>query len=133
MDCPTCGKEVLEQDAFCKHCGARISEAGAGPRSAAVDDMIAEYRKALVDNPSDPDAFYNVGLGLLYCGNYGAAADAFRKVTELLPDDPAAYEKLAVVLVKLDQHAEAIVHARKAHGLDPRRASVIRLLRVLEG
>lgn len=133
MDCPTCGREVGEQDAFCKHCGARASEREATSRSATVDDMVAEYRNALVDKPNDPDALYNVGLGLLYCGDYGAAGDAFRRVTELLPDDPAAYEKLAVVLAKLDRRDEALEHARKAHELDPKRESANRLLRALEG
>jgi Flp pilus assembly protein TadD len=132
MECPVCGKEVGE-DAFCKHCGARVGEAEAGTRSATVDDMVAEYRHALVDKPDDPDALYNVGLGMLYCGNYGAAGEAFRRVIELLPDDPSAYEKLAVVLAKLDKRDEATEYARKAHELAPKRASAIRLLQMLEG
>lgn len=133
MNCPTCGKEVSESDSFCKHCGARVATEEGSSRSAAVDDMVAEYRNALVDTPNDPAALYNVGLGLLYCSDYGAAADAFRRVTELLPDDPAAYEKLAVVLVKLDRRDEALEYARKAHALDPDRDSVNRLLKALGG
>ncbi len=132
MECPICAKEVGE-DAFCRHCGARVGEAETGPRSATVDDMVAEYRNALVDKPDDPVALYNVGLGMLYCGNYGAAGEAFRRVTELLPDDPSGYEKLAVVLAKLDRRDEATEYARKAHELDPKRASAIRLLQILEG
>ena len=133
MNCPTCGKGVSDSDSFCKHCGGRVAAGQGASRSAAVDDMVAEYRNALVEEPNDPAALYNVGLGLLYCSDYGAAADAFRRVTDLLPDDPAAYEKLAVVLVKLDRRDEALEYARKAHALGPDRDSIDRLLKALEG
>jgi Flp pilus assembly protein TadD len=95
--------------------------------------MVAEYRQRLADEPDDPSALYNLGLGCLYSGRYDTAAEAFEAVTRLLPEDAVAYEKLAVALVRLGRRDEALDRAREAHRLDPDRASISRLVRVLEG
>jgi Flp pilus assembly protein TadD len=69
----------------------------------------------------------------LYSGNHLAAAEAFRAVTELLPDEPAGYEKLAVALARLDRRAEALEQAAKAARLDPESASIRKLVQALGG
>jgi Flp pilus assembly protein TadD len=87
----------------------------------------------LAEHPRDPDAHFNVGLASLYSGNHLAAAEAFRAVTELLPDEPAGYEKLAVALARLDRRAEALEQAAKAARLDPESASIRKLVQALGG
>ena len=133
MDCPACGQAIGEEDPFCKHCGGRVVARGPKPRSATVQDMVAEYRSSLADKPNDPNVLYNLGLGHLYSGHYDAAVEAFCEVIRLAPEEAPAYEKLAVALVKLNRRDEALEHARQAHRLDPERESILRLLRAIEG
>ncbi len=132
MDCPVCSKPVEGSDQFCKHCGALLV-ASREPRSRALRDLVAEYHQHLVDKPDDAGVLYNVGLGHLYSGEYGAAAEAFRAVVRLLPEEAAGYEKLAVTLAKLNRREEALEYARAAYQLDPERESTSRLLKALQG
>jgi tetratricopeptide (TPR) repeat protein len=133
MDCPGCGRPVDPDDQFCKHCGARLGANASAPRSAAVRDMVAEYRQHLADKPDDPNSLYNLGLACLYSGQYQEAAEAFEAVVRLDPGEAPAHEKLAVALVRLNRREEALAHAREAHRLAPKRKSATRLLETLEG
>jgi tetratricopeptide (TPR) repeat protein len=133
MNCPACDREISAEDAFCKHCGQRLGGPPRQSRSATVDDMEREYRQWLAEKPQDADAHYNVGLANLYSGNYAEAAEAFTVVIELLPEDAAGYEKLAVSLAKLRRYDDALVHARQASRLDPECEAIRRLLRALGG
>lgn len=132
MECPTCGEVVDDADAFCKHCGGRLGEEEP-VRSRAVSDLALEYRNVLNDAPDDVDALYNVGLAELYSGKLGAAEECFRRVVQLLPDDFAGHEKMAVCLAKLGRREKALQFARRACELDPERESIRRILKALGG
>jgi Flp pilus assembly protein TadD len=132
MHCPACDREIAAEDAFCRHCGHRLSAPPRQSRSAAVDDMEREYRQWLAEKPGDADAHYNLGLANLYSGNYVEAAEAFSAVIRLLPEEASGYEKLAVCLAKLGRREEALTHARTACRLDPESEAVRRLVRALE-
>jgi len=133
MDCPACAKPISDEDRFCKHCGKRLGVPALRALSGAVEEMEREYRQGLADKPDNPDAHYNVGLANLYSGNYEAAAEAFRAVIDLLPDEPSGYEKLAIALAKLDRREEALRHAHQACRLSPESEAMRRLLRSLGG
>lgn len=133
MECPACGKIVSEADAFCRHCGRALRGTARRSRSATVDDLEREYRRWLAEKPRDADAHYNVGLANLYSGNYAEAAEAFRTVTELLPDESSGYEKLAIALAKLNQRDQALQCAKRAHQLDPANEAIRRLIKALGG
>jgi tetratricopeptide (TPR) repeat protein len=133
MDCPGCGREIAEEDAFCRHCGARLGGPPKQSRSATVDDMEREYRQWLADKPQDADAHYNVGLANLYSGNYDEAEKSFRTVVELLPEEASGYEKLAVALAKLGRRREALEEAQAACRLDPECEAIRRLVKALGG
>ncbi len=110
--CPSCGGEVAVGDQFCRQCGASLQKATSEARSATVDDMYAEYRQRTSDQPQDADARYNLGLACLYQRRYREAVTHFRAVIQLLPGDPAGYEKCAIALARLGDRAQALAVAR---------------------
>lgn len=58
--------------------------------------------------PDDPEAHYALASYHYAHGNYAVAEQAFRRVTELTPRDPLAFENLGVVLKAQDKTEEAI-------------------------
>lgn len=61
---------------------------------------LADLRKALEGDSSDPDYHFNVGYSLWKHGNFEAAAAAFRAVLERTPDDAGATTMLGRCLQK---------------------------------
>jgi len=110
--CPDCGAETAASDRFCRACGLRLDGDAPASRSATVDDLYAEYRQRSADEPRDADAHYNLGLACLYQRRYREAVAHFQTVIELLPRDPAGYEKSALALCRLGEQARALEVAR---------------------
>jgi len=110
--CPGCGAETAPTDRFCRDCGAALPDGGVPARSVTVDDLYAEYRQRSSDQPRDADAHYNLGLACLYQRRYREAVTHFEAVIQLLPSDPAGYEKCAVALCQLGEHDRALDVAR---------------------
>ncbi len=104
--CPVCEQPVDANDAYCRYCGAALTQADEG-QSAAFRELIEEYRTRTADNPDDDDAHYGLGLAYLHGGQLGPAAQALHRVIELRPDFPDAYAKLSVVYARLGQTARA--------------------------
>ncbi|MEN6304036.1 MAG: tetratricopeptide repeat protein [Armatimonadia bacterium] len=107
-NCPKCGADTAEQDAFCRKCGAALRAQAADKRSCFMEDMAATYHRRLKDRANDPDALYNVALTLLYSERYAEAVEKLQCVVKLLPDFTDAGVKLAVALWNSGQRHKAL-------------------------
>ena len=119
--CPNCGATVEATDNFCRACGAQLSAAEAPLRSAAVDQIIHEYRRQIAEHPDDDSARYALGLAYLYHGQLTPAREQFEQVTRLAPQFADAYAKLAIVHSRLGQLDEARAAIGQAVKLDATR------------
>lgn len=80
----------------------------------------AEYfMKAVTVNPSFPQAYNQLGYAQRFLGDMAAAEHAFRRYTELIPDDPNPHDSYAELLLKLGRFDEAVAMYRKALAVDP--------------
>ncbi len=121
-ECPNCGATVEATDSFCRACGAQLSAGEAPLRSAAVGQLIHEYRRRIAEHPDDDSARYALGLAYLYHGQLTPAREQFEEVTRLAPQFADAYAKLAIVhsrLGQLDEAREAIRQAMKLDATQP--------------
>jgi tetratricopeptide (TPR) repeat protein len=72
------------------------AESRANLQQASIDD----FRRALDGDSNDPSYRFNLGYALWKKGDYSAAAESFRALLNLSPDDPAASLLLARCLKK---------------------------------
>jgi tetratricopeptide (TPR) repeat protein len=80
----------------------------------------AEYfTRAVTVNPDYPQAYNQLGYSRRFLGEYAAAENAFKKYTQLIPDDPNPYDSYAELLLKTGRFDEAIGMYRKALAVDP--------------
>lgn len=77
------------------------------------------FSRALAVNPSFPQAYNQLGYAHRFLGDIPAAEAAFRRYTELIPDDPNPFDSYAELLLKVGRYGEAISMYRKALALDP--------------
>src|SRR5579864_6186156 len=63
---------------------------GAAESRQNLPQAIETFRKALAQDPSDPDYHFNVGYALFKKGDFAAAADSFRAVLDRDPADQMA-------------------------------------------
>ena len=63
---------------------------GAAQSRQNSPQAIDSFRKALEQDPSDPDYHFNLGYALFKKGDFAAAADRFREVLDRDPDDQTA-------------------------------------------
>jgi Flp pilus assembly protein TadD len=71
-------------------------------RGGDVDSAARFYQAATKLAPNDPVPAFRLGRALQTMGAYKAAADQFRRVLELSPDDGEAKRQLANTLISLD-------------------------------
>ena len=129
--------EFYPEDAFLHDALARAY--------AGLDDEVRALDAARTASQLDPEGFADADLRVqkMLLSNRGeqalqgfdlsAARDAFESLREIAPDDPVAYEGLALTyghLGRLDQALEAI---EKAVELDPDNPQLAEIRRVLEG
>lgn len=82
--------------------------------------QAAEYfKKAVGVNPSFPQAYNQLGYAQRFLGDMAAAEHAFRRYTELIPDDPNPHDSYAELLLKLGRFDEAIATYERALAVDP--------------
>jgi serine/threonine protein kinase/tetratricopeptide (TPR) repeat protein len=81
------------------------------------DKAVAEYRRAIAIDPSFFEPYRYFGGFYYYRGNYSAAAEQWRKVTELTPDSYHAWSDLATALQRLKRYNEAEQALRKGLSL----------------
>ncbi|HID61349.1 MAG TPA: tetratricopeptide repeat protein [Anaerolineae bacterium] len=73
---------------------------------------IVEYKRALAEFPDDLTALVSLGLAYLESHQLEKALSAYQKASQLTPDDPLAWERVADVqerLGRLDEAAETYV------------------------
>lgn len=126
--CPQCGREVADEDRFCRQCGAKLQ---GRPPSATMEALAAEYRQAVADRPDDPDAHYSLALALLYNERWAEARIHLQRVIELTPDFPDAYARLVLCHARLGDLAEAWEVVEAGLAIAPEHEDLCRLRRQL--
>jgi tetratricopeptide (TPR) repeat protein len=85
---------------------------GAAESRRNLPQSIESFRKALDQDPSDPDYHFNLGYALFKKGDFAAAADRFREVLDRDPGDQMATLLLGRCLKKQGLRAATPSDAR---------------------
>jgi tetratricopeptide (TPR) repeat protein len=89
--------------------------------SAAWDQLwskaAASYRAALTEMPDNPKALSSLGLALYQMQEFEEALQIYRRLSEISPDDPLPFEKLAQLCERLGNLKDAVEAATKAADL----------------
>lgn len=85
---------------------------GAAESRLNLPQAVDTFRKALDQDPSDPDYHFNVGYALFKKGDFAAAADSFRAVLDRDPEDQMATLLLGRCLKKQGLRAGTASDAR---------------------
>lgn len=86
--------------------GLEAAQGGAAGEAARL------FRQSIDLNPSDAEAWNNLGVVLARQGEASEAAEAFRRALALRPAHAEAHRNLAVVLDRRGRPAEAVTHYR---------------------
>ena len=124
--CPNCGRELSEDANFCDKCGASL-------QSGAIAQMIEDARQAILSNPDDVSARYNLAIAYKLGGMVDLALQEFSRVAELQPDFVDVHYELGLLHAKSGRTEEAIGALSRAVGLDPEHRRAGRLLERLRG
>jgi len=81
-------------------------------------EAIPEWRKALVGDPGDGEAHFNLGYSLSQTGDLQGALGEYRKSCDLRPDDPVAFANYALALAQDGKPDDAIANYRKSLALN---------------
>lgn len=84
-----------------------------------LDAAIAQFGRAVRDEPLNPDAHQNLGLVNYRRDKAAAAAEAFRRVVNLRPNSAADHNNLGLAYAKAKRLEEAVYHFKRALELDP--------------
>ena len=77
-------------------------------------DALALYERAAQIAPGFSQIYNQMGYSYRFLGDMKKAEAAFKKYTEVLPDDPNPWDSYAELLLKLGRFDEAIAQYRKA-------------------
>ncbi len=77
-------------------------------------EAIALYERAVAIAPDFSQTYNQLGYSYRFLGEMTKAEAAFKKYTEVLPDDPNPFDSYAELLLKLGRFDEAIAYYRKA-------------------
>ncbi|MDX1762804.1 MAG: glycosyltransferase, partial [bacterium] len=108
--------------AVVEHCPVPIHHYGRLDQAKTRAKGEAYYRlgkKKLEEKSGDLKALYELAVQAGELNRYEEAADLWRQFCSLKKDDPVAIFNLGHVLLELGDYDEALVHARRAHELDP--------------
>lgn len=84
-----------------------------------ADASIEACRAAIASEPNDWRAHHIHALAMFRIGHYEEAADRWREVTQLCPDNASAYRNLGAAYFHLDRYEEAIACLRTAARIRP--------------
>lgn len=107
-------------------------DSGTGPSveqdrpSGHQDDearLLAKYRAAVLADPDDALAHYNLGNRFAKLGRHGEAVSSLRTAIRLKPDSALAHNSLGYALAELKRYEEAVEALRTSLDLDPRSVS----------
>ena len=101
-----------------------LSLGACGQRSGLPDPSSATYREAV-------SAFYT-GVSAMQVGEDRRAEAKLTQVTELAPDEPAAWANLGLLALRRNAYDEAVEHLAQARALAPDNSHVQLLSGLLE-
>lgn len=84
-----------------------------------LDHALRLIKRALAIAPDQADWWFGKGLTLDAMQRYAEAAEAYRRVLAIEPDDQEALLHLASDLVRLDRPDQALRHLDHAESIDP--------------
>jgi len=84
-----------------------------------MKEETGNLRKAVLDNPGDAAAHYNLGLHLAELRHYTESLESLTRASALMPTEPRIHNALGFVLNKQGRNAEAIACFRRALRLEP--------------
>ena len=85
---------------------------GAAQSRGGLPSAAGSFRRALADDPGDPDYHFNLGYFLWKTGQFDAAADEFRAVVDRVPSDSIATLLLGRSITKRGPRKDAPGDAR---------------------
>lgn len=62
------------------------------------EDAVVAFQRATAAHPESGGAWLGLGMALAYADDHDAAADAYRRATEVAPGDPRGYAALAALV-----------------------------------
>jgi len=83
------------------------------------DLAIKEYNAVTKINPGFSQVYNQLGYSNRFLKKYDEAEKAFKRYTELIPDDPNPYDSYAEFLMKVGRYEESIEQYRNALKYDP--------------
>lgn len=97
----------------------------------AEESAVKQYQKIIETNPSDAEAYYNIGVVYYSEKKYDDSKAQFQKAIEIYPDFSEAYYSLGVVYYAEANYDKAIEAFSKAIQIDPRNHEAIYQLGVV--
>lgn len=82
--------------------------------------------------PDDPSANFAMGMSYLSQGQLARAEEFLKRCLIKNPKEPAVWNNLAMIMLKLGRHEEAMTHAKKALELIPESAEVKDTIKKIE-
>jgi tetratricopeptide (TPR) repeat protein len=80
---------------------------------------VEHYTEATKIDSSYSPAYNSLGYAYRFMGDFPSSEKAFKKYTELIPNDPNPYDSYAELLMKMGRFDESIAQYEKALALDP--------------
>ena len=90
---------------------------GDGLDPAALS-ALAQYSEAVVQNPGQPQAHYNLGVALARAGRHEEAEASYRRALELEPEYALSYQGLGQLAFRRGAHEVAASYFRRAVAVD---------------
>src|SRR5215468_3469691 len=103
---------------------AALEEGMAHQRERRFREAEAAYRRALAEQPDQPDALNLLGTLIVAAGGALEGARLLRRAIAVRPDDATLHANLAAILVTLDRVDEALAEIETARRLAPEAVEV---------
>jgi cytochrome c-type biogenesis protein CcmH len=104
---------------------------GNGSELPPIDQLVDQLRQRLEANPDNAEGWFLLGRTYMRLQDYTRAAQAYERVVQLLPDDPAGLLSLADALTMRDGRRSgprALELLQKALSIDPNSITALWLL-----
>ena len=96
-----------------------LSLASAARQVGQAEMAVSILRKALVADPTAPNAFAGLGESLLAAGQPKEAIEAYRQAVDLAPNSPDYHVQLGLAYAKDKQYEAAVQAIQRALDLNP--------------
>jgi tetratricopeptide (TPR) repeat protein len=123
------GEVVTDAVSYSRSFAQGVERFDAGRYDEALEALLS----AVVANPRDPDALFDVGVTYEKLGRPLEASAAFKSAVELRPGSAKARARLCSSLAATGQYYRAIAYYKKALDIDPGNGAVRRGLDRLTG